>query len=93
MDKIRFSSKDVCPHEYNVVSFTNHELRLFMDRLPSRLKGRIVYCFDGRINVSRLKKNAENLGNHGSLTNRTVKSDLTKNEDEYGGYFLVRPGA
>jgi CTD small phosphatase-like protein 2 len=22
-----------------------------------------------------------------------VKSDLTKNEDEYGGFFLVRPGA
>lgn len=44
-------------------------------------------------NMSRLKKSAENLGNPGSLTNRTAKSDLTKNEDEYGGYFLIRPGA
>jgi TFIIF-interacting CTD phosphatase-like protein len=34
------------------------------------------------------------LGNHGGLTNRTTKSDLTKNgEDEYGGHFLIRPGA
>lgn len=37
---------------------------------------------------SRLKKNPAN--HDGGLTSRT---DLTKNEDEYGGHFLIRPGA
>jgi hypothetical protein len=43
--------------------------------------------------VSILRKNAENLSNPGSSTGHTVKSNLTKNEDEYGGHFLIRPGA
>ena len=57
----------------------------------------LIHFIDSEIYSA--KKKAENLGNQGNLTARSIKSksSFKSNEkiedEEFGGHFLIRPGA